>query len=321
MPAGQVQFFTDHVDITITDGGIGDDDGVANGSITDPGGVAVVSTGDTTPPVVTGRATTRPNGNGWYRDNVRIDWSAVDPGSGVTKQPADTIVSTAGSNVTAQSPLVCDKAATPNCGRGSVTGLKIDKTPPSLSVAGVSNGATYTLGAVPTPSCAASDALSGLAGPCKGIRTGGNSNGVGQFTYAATVLDKAGNSRVVTASYRVVYRFDGFLAPLNDPGPPISVFKSGSTVPAAIQVKRANGQVVTPVTKPTWVSPVRGARTTLSVNEAISSAKGTSGSAFVWKNGRWQFDWSTKGVSAGYLYRIGVRLDDGTTRYLTIGVR
>jgi hypothetical protein len=314
LPAGQVQIFTDHVDITITDGAIGDADGAANGSIADPGGVAVIQTGDHTPPVVTGRPTTRPNGNGWYRDNVRIDWSAVDPGSGVKKQPADTVVSTAGSNVTAQSPVVCDKAATPNCGRGYVTGLKIDKTSPSLSVVGVRNGATYTLGSVPPPSCAAADALSGLAGTCKGVRSGGNSNGVGQFTYAATALDKAGNARVVTASYRVVYRFDGFLAPLNDPGPPTSVFKAGSTVPVAFQG-------VPQGARPTWVSPVRGGRTTLPVNEAISSAKGTSGSAFVWKNGRWQFDWSTKGVSAGYLYRIGVRLDDGTTHYLTIGVR
>ena len=321
LPADRVSVFADRVEITLTDGGTGDDDGAANGSITDPGGPAKIVTGDTTAPVVTGRATTRPNGYGWYAGDVRIDWSATDP-SGVKRQPADTIVTGQGANVTAQSPEVCDNATpAPNCGRGSVTGLKIDKSAPTVSVKGVADGATYTLGNVPAAGCHAYDGLSGLRSACKGVRTGGNANGVGQFTYAASGIDKAGNARVVKATYRVVYRFDGFLAPLNNPPSGVSVFKAGSTAPVGFTVKRANGTVVTPVSKPVWVVPVRGSRTSLPVNEAVSNAKGSSGSAFTWKNNRWQYDWSTKGVTAGYLYRIGVRLDDGTTHYLNVGLR
>ena len=185
LPADRVQVVDDHIDITLTDGGTGNNDGVANGAISDPGGYAKVSaTGDTTPPVVIGRATTRPNTAGWYRSNVRVDWRATDP-SGVKAQPPDTTVWTQGANVTATSPLVCDKAPTPNCGRGTLSGLKIDKTPPNLSVGGVSNGATYTVGAVPSPTCQATDALSGVAGACQGARSGGNSAGVGLFTYRA----------------------------------------------------------------------------------------------------------------------------------------
>lgn len=312
--------FTDWIEITLTDGGIGDADGVANGKILDPGGPAVVPVGDTTAPTVTGVATSSPNGAGWYRSDVRIDWSATDD-SGVAEQPGDTIVSTQGSDVTATSPLVCDMAPTPNCGTGSVTGLKIDKTAPTLAIAGISNGATYTLGAVPAVTCTASDPLSGLAGPCEVTKTVGASNGVGPFTYTATVTDSAGNSRTMTSSYRVTYRFDGFLDPLNDPGPPVSIFKSGSTVPVAITLKRSNGESVTPAAKPVWVSPVRGARTTAPVNEMVDSRRGSSGNTFTFSNGAWRYNWSTKGFSAGYLYRIGVRLDDGTTHYLTVGVR
>ncbi len=322
LPADRMNIFDYgwRIDITLTDGGIGDSDGIADGKVVDPGGPAAIASGDTTPPTVTGHATTRPNGAGWYRGNVRIDWHASDQ-SGIKRQPADTTVSTEGSNVTATSPLVCDKAPTPNCGRGTLEGLKIDKTAPQLAVTGVSNGATYTLGNVPTPSCSASDALSGLAAPCKGIRSGGNAAGVGTFTYTTAVTDRAGNTRSTKATYKVGYRFDGFLPPINDPGPPMSVFKAGSTVPVAITIKKANGQVVTPVSKPTWVTPSRGARTNASVNESVSNASGTSGSAFVWRNGRWEFNWSTRGVSAGYVYRIGVRLDDGSTHYVNIGVR
>ena len=39
------------------------------------------------------------------------------------------------------------------------------------------------------------------------------------------------------------------------------------------------------------------------------------------RSGAWHYDWSTKGLAPAYLYRIGVRLDDGTTHYVTVGVR
>ncbi len=328
LPAGLVQVHeedgevNDHVDVTLTDGGAGDADGAENGVIDDPGGIAKLPVAsDTTPPVVTGSPTTGPNSAGWYSNAVKIAWTAVDPGSGVAVQPGDTTVTEQGANVTAQSPEVCDMAATPNCARGQVSGLRIDRSAPAVTVKGVTDGATYTLGSAPTPGCHAYDGLSGLKSACKGARTGGNAKGVGLFTYAASAIDRAGNARVVKATYRVVYRFDGFLAPLNNPPSAVSVFKAGSTAPVGITVKRANGTVVTPVLKPVWVTPLRGARTSAAVNEAVSSAKGSTGTTFTWKNNRWQYDWSTKGVTAGYLYRIGVRLDDGTTHYLNVGLR
>ena len=281
----------------------------------------VVDTPDTTPPTVTGVATRSPNSRGWYRSDVRIDWTATDDGSGVAAQPADTVVTGQGANLTAQSPEVCDTAPTPNCTHGTVTGLKIDRTAPALAVRGVADGATYTLGAAPTPTCSASDQLSGLAAPCQGSRSGGNANGVGPFTYTAAVSDRAGNTRTVTAHYRVVYRFDGFQAPINAPSAPLSIFRAGSTISAGITVKRANGEAINPVSRPVWVTPVRGARTSAPVNEAVSRATGSTGTAFTWKNNRWQYDWSTNGVAPGYVYRIGVRLDDGITHYVNVGVR
>ena len=37
--------------------------------------------------------------------------------------------------------------------------------------------------------------------------------------------------------------------------------------------------------------------------------------------GHYQYNWSTKGLQAGYYYRIGAKLDDGTTEYVYIGLR
>jgi hypothetical protein len=206
LPGSRVQVVGNHVDITLTDGGVGDDDGVVNGAIADPGGFARIAGGDRTPPVVRGWPTRPPNGHGWYSGDVRIHWKATDPGSGVASSPRDTLVRGEGNDLTAQSGLVCDRASPPNCARGEVTGLKIDRTAPALRITGVTRGATYRLGAVPEPRCAASDALSGLARSCTGAVAGGDRAGVGTFTYVAAATDRAGNLRVVRATYRVVRR-------------------------------------------------------------------------------------------------------------------
>ena len=194
----RVDIKSDHLELRLTDGGKGDADGLADGKITDPGGVAKLVPSDSTPPTVTGKATTKPNAAGWYRGNVKVHWTASDL-SEVAAQPADTTVSTEGASVTANSAQVCDKATpTPNCTTGTLTGLKIDKTAPSLAVTGVVNGATYTWRG-PTAGCSASDALSGLAGACKGVKEVATA-GVGGFAYAATVGDRAGNSRAAAAA-------------------------------------------------------------------------------------------------------------------------
>jgi hypothetical protein len=49
----------------------------------------------------------------------------------------------------------------------------------------------------------------------------------------------------------------------------------------------------------------------------------TSGTAFRWdsKTQQYTYNWSTKGVAAGFYWRIGVALDEGQTYYVTVGLR
>ena len=71
---------------------------------------------------------------------------------------------------------------------------------------------------------------------------------MGTFTYTATATDKAGNTTTVTGTYKVIYRFDGFLQPINDTahqvGVSTSVFKAGSTVPVEVpaEERRRHGR-------------------------------------------------------------------------------
>ena len=67
---------------------------MANGRISDPGGIAIVRNLDTVAPTVTGRASSQPNANGWYDNDVTVNWTATDPepSSGMAAQPQSTIV-------------------------------------------------------------------------------------------------------------------------------------------------------------------------------------------------------------------------------------
>jgi hypothetical protein len=128
----------------------------------------------------------------------------------------------------------------------------------------------------------------------------------------------------------VIYRFDGFLQPINDTGHTqtcgsscvVSIFKGGSTIPVKFQLKDANGNLVQAVSLPIWITPQKGSATSSSVDESLYFDPATSGSNYRSDgSGKYIYNWSTKGFTSGYYWRIGVTLDDGQTYYVIIGLR
>jgi hypothetical protein len=130
-----------------------------------------------------------------------------------------------------------------------------------------------------------------------------------------------------SATFSVAYVFSGFLQPINDTahqtGAATSVFKAGSTVPVKFELRRANGSVAVPNALPQWLTPVRGASLNAAVDESLYSAPSTAGDQYRVgdASGQYIYNWSTKGLAAGFYYRIGVRLDDGTTYAVNIGLK
>jgi hypothetical protein len=280
---------------------------------------------DMTAPTITGAPTMAPNAAGWYNGPVTVHITCTDPLAGVVACPGDVTLTANGANQV--TGTVMDYAG--NQASYTVTGITIDATAPTVMIGGVADGASYTLGAVPVPTCLATDGGSGLTGPCSGTLDTSKAlaNGVGTFTYTATANDKAGNSTTVKATYRVVYRWDGFLQPINDTahqtGLSTSIFKGGSTVPVKFQVKDANGTVVQANALPQWLTPAKGSATSAPVDETLYSDPATSGTTYRWDSPAQQYiyNWSTKSFATGYYYRIGVTLDDGQTYSVSIGLR
>jgi hypothetical protein len=146
---------------------------------------------DKTNPTLTGAATDAPNGNGWYNDDVVIQWTPSDSLSGIDPStvPADSTITGEGSNLGA-SESVQDQAG--NMGTGSVSGIMIDRIAPmiSASASGPTGSNGWYVGPV-TVHFTCSDGLSGIATCPADIVLSGD--GAGQSA-SGTAVDNAGNT-------------------------------------------------------------------------------------------------------------------------------
>ncbi len=202
MPFDRVAIFSDRVEIRLTDGGIGDDDGIANGVVVDPGGIVIQTAPlDTTPPTVTGTVSPAANADGWHNIPVTVDWTATDPepSAGSASDPADTPWSTNGAGQIVTSSQSCDAAN--NCATGNVT-VSIDTVAPLITVTAPTS---IRVDEALTITCNASDTLSLIDIGCSDvIRPAGTltAGTTAQFTFTAS--DRAGNTGTRQVSVNVL---------------------------------------------------------------------------------------------------------------------
>lgn len=88
-------------------------------------------------------------------------------------------------------------------------------TPPTVTVTGVDDGATYEIGAVPAPACAADDAEDGATAPAPSVSALSGPLapfGLGVQTATCDVTDEGGLSATASATYSIVDTVDPTLA-------------------------------------------------------------------------------------------------------------
>jgi hypothetical protein len=127
---------------------------------------------------------------------------------------------------------------------------------------------------------------------------------VGLHTFTVVARDAARNSTTASRSYRVVYAFDGFGAPLS-PLPMLATASAGSQLPVKFSLRGDFGlSAVAGVSSqqidcatPVAVDPSRAAVGSLSYNAGPD---------------RYTFQWATDRSWAGTCRQIAVTLDDGT---------
>ena len=286
---------------------------------------------DDTKPTITAQRTAA-NLAGWNNGPVTVSFTCEDPESKVASCSGPTTLNDDGAN---QSVVGEGTDYVGNTSTLEVAGINIDRSAPTVGVTGVADGVTYLLGAVPAAGCVATDnGPSGIDGACTYSAIGGDTNGVGLFTYQASARDLAGNMTTVGGQYTVRYATtvvnvstSFWLQPINDTahtkGLTTSVFKAGSTVPAKFRLYDANGKIVQANTPPQWITPMKVGTTSAPIDESVITIPATSGTAFTWNATEqvYQFNWASPKSGAGNILRIGVILDDGTIQAVNIGLR
>jgi hypothetical protein len=264
---------------------------------------------DKTAPTITGSPTTTPNGDGWYNNDVSIKWTCGDALSGVVGCPANSLISTDGSNLSVGAQ-VSDKAG--NSASASASGINLDKTKPTnvAFIGGTANGGVYYYSFVPAaPTCAANDALSGV----KSCVVSGYSAAIGSHTLTATATDRAGNVETASLSYTVnSWTIGGFYQPIDMDGV-LNIVKGGFTVPLKFEIFAGNTEL-------TETSAVKGFS---AVQVACNTNSGTDDLEFTTTGGTTlrydttagQFvqNWQTP-KTAGVCYRATLTTQDGSTK-------
>jgi hypothetical protein len=292
---------------------------------------------DKTPPTITASASV--NGSPytagtWTNQDVTVTFDCADRLSGVANCSQPATVSSEGAHQSA-SGTATDEAG--NSAGATFDGISIDKTPPTITLSGVTDGASYALGAAPTPSATVTDGLSGVATQSATLQRPTTASGAGTYVYTVTATDKAGNTATVTATYHVGYKWGGFLKPLPTDKPingnrvlPVrfDLFRMGGTrdghegkyQDGQDSGRDANnqdghgsdGQAV-----------VWNAVATLYVNgkPAVSQDQ-NHGNRFEFTGGHYQYelDLHRQNLSAGPV-TLTVKLDDGTTQSTVINLK
>jgi hypothetical protein len=101
------------------------------------------------------------------------------------------------------------------------------------------------------------------------------------------------------------------------------VFKGGSTIPVKFQLRKADGIIVQASTLPIWLPPQKGSVMSASIDESVYSVSAMGGTTYRYDATTQQYiyNWSTKGLAAGYWYRIYVKLEDGTIQSVVVGIK
>ncbi|MCB0106192.1 MAG: PxKF domain-containing protein, partial [Caldilineaceae bacterium] len=267
---------------------------------------------DTAPPTANPTQSPAPAPSGWNNTNVTVTWNWSDNAGGTGIDPANCTTSSVSSGEGTLTLNAICKDVAGNQGNASYT-VQIDKTAPVVTVTGVSDGATYALGSVPTAACSSSDALSGVTTEATLSLTGGNPDGTGSFTATCSgAIDNAGNSGSTSVTYSVLYNWSGFFQPV-DNLPTVNTVNAGQAIPVKFSLGGDYGLNIFASGYP--ASQVvscggGGGGSTSPIEETITA--GASSLQYDPSTQHYIYVWKTDKAWAGSCRQLIVRLIDGT---------
>jgi Tol biopolymer transport system component len=310
---------------------------------------------DTTAPSTRATLSEEVNANGWHREDVTVSLAAEDHGgAGVYKvhygsgpHSAQTIPETnvlAGQlpveiTVNTEGTTTLNYFATDNAGNAEppeTLTVNLDKTEPRITVPeDITSFATGPTGAAVEFDATATDNVEGDLPVSYKTDQASVASGatfpLGTTKVTATAVDKAGNTATASFEVTVVYDFQGFFRPVDNPGPGpdyvVNQIKAGSAIPVKFGLGGNQGTTVPeifaespnsttdnphyyPVSRQVPTDP--GASTD-AVEETVNA--GSSGLSYDPLTDQYTYVWKTDkswGANGGQDRELILKLMDGT---------
>jgi hypothetical protein len=208
-------------------------------------------------------------------------------------------------------------------------GLKVyvddraDTTNPTIDLRSPADGQEVLLGSslIADFSCADEDSGSGLA-MCTGDAPDGaalDTSSVGLKSFSVQASDNAGNRTTTTNAFRVVYDFEGFLSPIENPSS-LNSARAGSAVPLQFSLGGNQGlDVIAPGYPRSQAVACNETAEIDGIEETVSA--GASGLRYDPDAGRYVYAWKTDKAWAGTCRQLVVRLADGTSHRASFSLR
>ena len=189
----------------------------------------------------------------------------------------------------------------------------IDATAPSVVIESPAPNTILTLGESVAAAFTCLDSGSGIRS-CTGSTADGASlptDSVGMKTLSVTATDIVGHTTTATRTYRVVWPFTGFFAPVDNP-PVVNVVKAGSSVPIKFGLGGNRGLAIFAANSP---SSVRISCNSSQPEETLEQidAPSASGLSYDAATQRYHYTWKTNRAWAGTCRQLVVTLVDGTS--------
>lgn len=269
--------------------------------------------------------------NSWYTSDVQMNLTATDNenGSGVnnTEYSFDNATwntYTAPFNITSEGTTTLYYYSTDNTDNVESTKIqttKIDKTPPEITINVPANGSSYILNQTVLANWSANDSISGIASVTATTPNGKaiDTATVGNKNFIVNATDNASNQATKIAVYNIVYNYSGILPPIKSDDS--STFKLGSTIPVKFQLWDANGNNISAALAYIYLAKITNGIVGREIN-ATSTSAATTGNLFRYDSttNQYIFNLATKPLPIG-TWRIRISLDDGTSKYATVGLK
>lgn len=268
---------------------------------------------DKNPPEVLAVIEPSPNPEGWNNSEVTISFICRDKESGIKDCPSPVRLLEEGSS------QVIKAVARDKVGNEGSTEVKIniDRTPPLISITGPVEGRSYFLCDKPYPDFRVEDNLSGV----KDARafTIPDDSAVGSFKYIVRATDRAGNQIEEVRNYQIIYKFEGFGAPVSYRKP----FRQGSVIPVRFKLSDGCGnRIIDAQAKFTIDLISRMMPEDPPVEIEDEPLFGDRGDLFSYDylTGEYVYNLSTESLFSG-IWKISVILNDGMTYSELISIK